>query len=248
MTWICLFCGTGPAEASRNHIDPQDIDAGTVQLQVTGVRNQAISQKVTSGPVFDWSQQSPVDAFDLLITALAKFALNIDASLLQVVTGSSMARAKKYDENSMLQEFESIVAECKENPRAILCVHLESLVRVQTDEGGGGQAGDRPRVLNTKLLFSVLDTVQQHATNTRENRFWLCVVSTHPYLSKQVHDLLQWPSSEQEKLVDKRNREQVKCVKCGLQFQVVGDERPTPCKYLLHSIPTLNTLTYICHS
>jgi hypothetical protein len=54
--------------------------------------------------------------------------------------------------------------------------------------GGGGSSWGLFDALNTKLLFSVLDVVQQHATNTPDNKLWICLVSTHPLLSKQVHD------------------------------------------------------------
>lgn len=61
---------------------------------------------------------------------------------------------------------------------------------------------------------------------------WVCVASSHPYLTKQVRNLLRWPTTEVEKHHARREREKVRCCKCGLQFQAVGgDDRSLSCRY-----------------
>ena len=185
---------SGPTTAVRDHIAFSDLPPGAVEMQLSPGAGHPKQRHAA----FDWAQHGPEEAFTSLVTALTKFAIDprVRASLIKVVTGSSMTRAKKYDENSMLHELEAIVAECRENPCAIICFDLESLVRVQTDEGG---PSERPRVLNSKLMFGILDIVRQHAVNVGEDdststprqMFWICIASTHPYLTQQVPSCTQ---------------------------------------------------------
>ena len=240
---------SGPTQAVRDHINVSELPRGVVEMQLA----PSVGIPKVQYNAFDWAHQGPEEAFTILVTALTKFAIDrrVRASLIKVVTGSSMTRAKKYDENSMLHELEAIVAECRENACAIICFDLESLVRVQTDEGG---PSERPRVLNTKLLFGILDIVRQHAVNvaqdestsTPKKMLWICIASTHPYLTQQVQTLLRWPKNEMEQHLESREREETTCIKCGLPFSLQGDDgQRHACKYHRDRFAPLNNLKLI---
>jgi hypothetical protein len=221
-------------------------EKGTVELQLKVRDTKGRSTKEVWGrggdndreAGFDWGKQYPEDALDVLITALVQFACHEDikASLIKVITGSTMRRAKKYDENAMISELESVMSECQEEENAIICLEVSSLVRVQMTEFGGE---DRPQILHPRLMFAIIDVVRKHR---KSDSTWICIASCNPYATQQMKTELRWPTTLREDQQQKMLKAETRCVRCGAKFSELSDDHS--CRY--HRAPKNKYMVCSC--